>query len=89
MRTATSDASTHRPRRWIPVAIVVALVAVVVGGAQVFARAVTAGTGGTLAVGAGVRLQPAPGWDVEAVTAAPATARLHRGGVVPRPVAIA
>jgi len=77
--TTGSTASRRAGDRWAPVAIVVGIIAIVVGGGQVLARAVTPAAGGVLHVGA-VQIQPRPGWDVESVTAA--TARLHRGPVV-------
>ena len=75
-RTVASDrAGAH----WAPVVIVVGIIAIVVGGGQVLARAVAPAVGGVVHAGA-VEVQPWPGWDVESVTTA--TARLHRGPVV-------
>jgi len=68
--------------RWVPVLIVVALIALVVGGAQVLSAAVTAADVPPVRVGAAVQIQPRPGWEVLSVTAAPPSARLHRGPVV-------
>lgn len=69
-------------RRWIPVLIVVVLITLVVGGAQVLAMAPTNRTGGPLVVGGAVQIQPRPGWEVQTVTAVPPSARLHRGPIV-------
>jgi hypothetical protein len=79
---APIDGAPTRERRWIPVCIVVALIALVVGGAQAFAAVVTVRAGGSLLVGAAVQIQPRPGWDVQTVSASPPSARLHRGPVV-------
>ncbi len=67
--------------RWVPPAIVVGLIALVVGGAQVLSHAVAPGTEGSLVVG-GIQIRPRPGWDVGSVVATPPTAVLHRGPVV-------
>jgi hypothetical protein len=76
-----NDDATTAAGRWVPLVAVIGVITVVVGGAQVFGRAVTPNGGGILHVGA-VALQPPPGWDVESVTTSPAEARLHRGAVV-------
>jgi hypothetical protein len=83
-----SPASAHRlgrrddvAGRWAPLLIVVGLIALVVGGAQVLSTAAGAEVGTTLAVGT-VQIQPRPGWDVEAVSSSPPAAVLHRGPVV-------
>jgi len=80
---ATVDGS-GRPavRRWVPVLIVVALIGLVVGGAQVLSAAVTAADVAAVHVGTAVQIQPRSGWEVLSVTAAPASARVHRGPVV-------
>jgi hypothetical protein len=67
--------------RWAPLIVVVTVIALIVGGAQVLARAVNGTASDTVHVG-DVDLRPRPGWDVESVTTSPATARLHRGAVV-------
>ena len=84
MQPAVPDGGSARAveRRWIPVIVVVALIALVVGGAQALAAVVTNGTGGPLLVGDAVRIQPRPGWDVQTVSSTPPWARLHRGPVV-------
>ncbi|MDP9184755.1 MAG: hypothetical protein M3O29_03685, partial [Actinomycetota bacterium] len=46
------------------------------------AMVVTGGAGGPVRVGAAIEIQPRPGWDVEAITTVPPSARLHRGPVV-------
>jgi hypothetical protein len=80
-RAPRADGTAPRPGRWGPLAIVVGLIAIVVGGGQLFAAAVTAGTGATLQVG-DLQIELRPGWDIESVTTSPSTARLHRGPVV-------
>jgi hypothetical protein len=69
-------------QRWVPALIVVALILLVVGGARGLAAVVTGGVGGPVRVGAAIEIQPRPGWDVEAISTAPPSARLHRGPVV-------
>jgi hypothetical protein len=85
MGAAASAGGAGRPTgvagRWGPLAIVVGLIALVVGGGQVVSDAVSVGGGSTLTVG-GLLITPRPGWDVESVTASPPTAVLHRGPVV-------
>jgi hypothetical protein len=69
-------------RRWVPVLVVVALIGLVVGGAQVLSAAVAEHDAPPVQIGTAVRIQPRPGWDVQSVTASPPTARLHRGPVI-------
>jgi len=68
-----------RERRWLPVLIVTALIAVVAGGARSVAEA-TATRTGPVSMGE-VRVQPAEGWQVEGLVT-PTFARLHKGAVV-------
>lgn len=75
--------------RWVPVLVVVALIGVVVGGAQVLSAAVAADAVPALRVGSAVQIQPRPGWEVQAVTTTPPSARLHRGPVLLNVLAMA
>ena len=69
-----------QPGRWLPPAIVVGVIALIVGGGQALAGALTSSEGGVVRVGA-VELQPRPGWEVVSATTDPDVARLHRGAV--------
>jgi hypothetical protein len=77
---APTGAETSSPRewRWLPALAVVMAIAVVVGGAQVWASIVTGASESPVRVG-GLELQPRPGWDL--VRADADTAELHRGPV--------
>ncbi len=69
-------------RRWMPVIVVVVLIGLVVGGAQLVSAAVAPDAQAALRVGPAVQVQARPGWDAETVTTSPPTVRLHRGPVV-------
>jgi hypothetical protein len=69
-------------RRWMPVIVVVALIGLVVGGAQLVSSAVAPDAQAALRIGTAVQLQPLPGWEAETVTTTPPTVRLHRGPIV-------
>jgi hypothetical protein len=77
--SATVEPHAKREQRWLPVAIVTALIVVVAGGARTFADA-TAGPTAPITLGS-VRVQPQPGWQVEGPVQ-PTAVRLHRGPVV-------
>jgi hypothetical protein len=67
-------------RRWWPAAVVTGLILLVAGGARGVADAVAGPAGPPVAV-EGVRIQPEPGWDLEATSDQPPRARFHRGAV--------
>ena len=82
---ADGDAAPNQPateRRWLPVIVVVVLIGLVVGGAQLISSAVAPDAQAALRIGTAVQLQPRPGWDAETVTTTPPTVRLHRGPIV-------
>lgn len=78
-----------RARRWLPVLVVVAVIAIVAGGGQLAGAAGNAATAPTQEVGGAVRVQPLPGWAAAEPPGAPLPERsLTRGSVTLLVVAV-
>jgi len=75
--------------RWLPVLVVVAVIAIVAGGGQLAGAAGNAAPAGPQEVGGAVRLQPLPGWAAAEPPGAPhQELTLSRGSVTLQVVAV-
>ncbi len=81
-RVDESAAQRVTERRWLPAALVTALILVVAGGGVTAAHITAGAAGAPVAVGAAVQVQPRAGWDLESRSDAPPFARFHRGPVL-------
>jgi hypothetical protein len=83
------ERAPSRARRWLPVFVVVGVIAIVAGGGRLAGAAANATTAGTQELGAAVRVRPLPGWAAATPPGAPLPERsLTRGSVTLLVVAV-